>query len=209
MRIRENKCIRSFILQFAHGFEYNKISHRGNMLKYILSRALPPLILFCGILAGFSCGKSPTTPEVAAPPPTPQPSLTLSVNPSSGAADTIVKITISLKANTRETKVFGLDLTYDTKMFNLQGVSKGGLTSSWAAVAGNEIESGKVRIGGFGGSGTPIPVNSDGSLAKVQFKVTGGSLADGAQSQVCVKDYTDDIEGIKPDPACVKFTYKK
>jgi len=102
-----------------------------------------------------------------------------------------------------------MDLTFESKMFKLQGIEKGSLTSSWAAVDGNEIESGMVRIGGFTGSGTAVPVNTDGSIAKIKFKVSGSGLSDGTQSQLCVKNYTDDIDGIKPEPACVQFTYKK
>jgi len=121
----------------------------------------------------------------------------------------VVTVTVSVKANSKEIKVFGLDLTFESKMFKLQKIEKGSLNTTWAAVDGNEIESGKVRIGGFTGSGTAVPVNSDGSIAKIKFKVKGSSLSDGTQSQLCVKNYTDDIDGIQPEPTCIQFTYKK
>lgn len=176
----------------------------------ILSRTLIFICLGSLLIMGLSCGSSPTEADAPSlPPAQSQPSISISASPASGGTDAEVTFTISVKGNSKEIKVFGLDLTFETKMFKLQGVGKGGLTSSWAAVNGNEIESGKVRIGGFTGAGTSIPVNRDGSIAKVKLKVTGNSLADGAQSQVCIKDYTDDIQGIAPDPACVRFTYKK
>ncbi len=167
------------------------------------------ILIICILLGGFACGKSPTTTDPPSEPPPPQPSISISASPSTGNTDTVVTVTISVKANNKEIKVFGLDLTFEAKMFSLQWVEKGDLTSSWAAVDGNEIESGMVRIGGFTGSGVPIPVNKDGSIAKVKFKVTGSSLNDGAVSQLCVKNYTDDIAGLKPEPACVQFTYRK
>jgi hypothetical protein len=167
------------------------------------------IIVSLAVLGMLGCGKSPTTAEPPPDPPPAQPAISISISPSSGKTDAEVTVTLSIKANNKEIKVFGFDLTFETKMFTLLSVGKGDLTSSWAAVDGNEIESGKVRIGGFTGSGSPLPVNSDGSFVKIKFKVTGGNSNDGTQSQLCAKDYSDDISGLIPEPACAQFTYRK
>jgi len=135
--------------------------------------------------------------------------ISISCSPSSGGTDTIVSISISIKGNTQEINYFGLDLTFDANMFSFQSVSQGSLTGDWAAVDGNEISSGTVKIGGFAGSGTPIPIGSAGDIVVVQFKVTCSGCSDGQQSQICMSDLTDDIAGMTPAPSCKTFTYRK
>jgi hypothetical protein len=133
----------------------------------------------------------------------------VSCNPSSGKTDTLVTIPISIRGNTREIGVFGLEFTFDSKMFLFQKVEKGNLTGNWAAVDGNEASSGVVQIGGFRGGGSVIPKGSTGTLAVVTLKVTGTSYADNTQSQVTIRSYMDDISGMNPQPATAAFTYKK
>lgn len=128
--------------------------------------------------------------------------------PSQGGTGTTVSVPISILGNVAEIATFGLQLTFDTNMFEYVGTAKGNLTGSWAFVDGNNI-SGTVTIGGFAGSGNPIPNGSAGSLAVVTFRVTGGSYANGQQSQVTIQDYTDEITGMKPEPATATFTLRK
>lgn len=128
--------------------------------------------------------------------------------PSQGGTGTTVSVPISILGNVAEIATFGLQLTFDTNMFEYVGTAKGNLTGSWAFVDGNNI-SGTVTIGGFAGSGNPIPNGSAGSLAVVTFRVTGGSYANGQQSQVTIQDYTDEIAGMKPEPATATFTLRK
>ena len=135
--------------------------------------------------------------------------ISISCDPSSGGTETIVTIPVTIKGNIQEIKAFGLELTYDTTMFEYQMVSKGDLTEEWAAVDGNEMSSGTVRIGGFAGTADPIPIGSYESIAIVNLKVTCGGCTDGQQSQICIKNYTDDIWGMASDPSCTTFTYKK
>jgi len=133
----------------------------------------------------------------------------VSCNPSSGKTDTLVTIPISIRGNTREIGVFGLEFTFDSKMFLFQKVEKGNLTGNWAAVDGNEASSGVVQIGGFRGGGSVIPKGSTGTIAVVTLKVTGTSYADNTQSRVTIRSYMDDISGMNPQSATVAFTYKK
>jgi len=133
----------------------------------------------------------------------------ISCNPSSGKTDTLVTIPISIRGNAQEINVFGLELVFDSNMFQFQRVDKGNLTSSWAAADGNETSAGVVQIGGFKGGGGIVLKGSTGTIAVVTLKVTGTSYADNTQSQISIRSYTDDIAGMEPQPATAIFTYKK
>jgi len=164
-------------------------------------------VLLAGVTA---CGKNPTAapPDIPAPPAR-QPAISIVCSPTSGGKDTVVTVTVTIKDNEQEVGVFGMDLTFPPKMFDYTSVSKGSLTGNWAAVDGNEVSAGNLKIGGFKGSGTAVAKNSSGSIVVITFKVDGASLSNGQQGQVCIKSYTDDITGIPPEPACATFTLTK
>jgi hypothetical protein len=151
------------------------------------------------------CKKSPTD----AAPDVNEPTIALVCDPTSAAKDAVVSASVLIKGNSKEIRVFGLDVTFDTRMFQFQEVRRGTLTSGWAEVAGNEVGPGNLRVGGFVGSGTPIRVSSEGTLTDIVFKVTGGDYGNGQQSQICIKQYTDDLSSFKPISACATFTLKK
>ncbi len=154
----------------------------------------------------FHCKKSSTAPEVEPPE---QPSMTIVCNPSSGGMDTNITVSISINSAPLEIKVFGLEMTFDDDIFQFRRVEKGDLTESWAAVDGNEISKGTLRIGGFMGSGNPISQGNTGIIAEIKFKVAGSGFSDGQQSQICIKNYTDDISSLTPVPSCTDFTLRK
>ncbi len=165
----------------------------------------PALLLTLLLTIPLGCKKSPTTAEL----PAQQQAISITVNPNSAGADTVVTLSIIIQGNTKEIRVFGLDSAFDAKMFDFQGVAKGDLTGSWANVDGNEINPGELKIGGYVGGGTSVPANGQGKLAEFKLKVTGQNYANGQQSQIAIKQYTDDITGFKPEPASVSFTLKK
>ncbi len=171
----------------------------------ISKTALLKLLIFC-LLTGFSgCKKSPTdaTPDVK------EPTIALTCNPNTAAKDEVVSVSVFIKQGKKEIRVFGLDVTFDSRMFQFQEVRPGTLTGGWAAVDGNEVGPGSLTVGGFVGGGTAIPIGSEGTLAELRFKVTGADYGNGQQSQICVKQYTDDLSEFKPDSACSTFTLKK
>jgi len=133
----------------------------------------------------------------------------ISPEPSSGGTGTIVTVPVTINGNIQEIKAFGLELTYDTTMFEYQSVSAGDITGDWASVDGNEVSSGTVRIGGFAGSGDSITQGGVGSIVKVTLIVTCSGCNDGKQSQICIQNYTDDITGMTLEPTYTTFTYKK
>lgn len=162
--------------------------------------------LIIGLLAGVpGCKKSPTE----APIDLDEPTISLACNPVTAAKDEVVSVSVIIKNNTEEVRVFGLDMSFDIRMFQYQDVRRGTLTGSWAEVDGNEVGPGSLKIGGFAGSGAPIPVSSEGTLAEIRLKVTGGDYGNGQQSQVCIEQYTDDLAEFKPVPACSTFTLEK
>jgi hypothetical protein len=141
------------------------------------------------------------------PPPATDNAVTLTISPTSGAAGTIVTVTIGVKGNLQPISAFGMDLTYDGAMFQFVDSAKGALTGSWGWVSANPFSSGLVRVGGFG-SATPIPVGSTGSIITVRLRVTGSSLSDGDQSLIRVLNFTDDIAGMV-NPGSRTFTLRK
>lgn len=154
----------------------------------------------------FHCKKTSTAPEVEPPE---QPSITIVCNPNSGGTNTDLTVLISISNTSQEIKVFGLEMTFDNNNFQFRRAGAGNLTINWAAVDGNEISDGILRVGGFMGSGTPISQGTTGNIAEVKFKVSGSSFNDGQQSQICIKNYTDDISSLTPVPSCTNFTLRK
>jgi hypothetical protein len=131
----------------------------------------------------------------------------ISPNPQSGSTGTPVSIPISIMENTNEISSFGVDMTYDTNMFNYVDLDKGDLTSHWGWVDANEATPGTVIIGGIRGSETPVPASSEGSLAIANFVVTCSGCSSGTQSQICISNYDPGMGGLGPEPACTMFTF--
>ena len=135
--------------------------------------------------------------------------ISISCDPRSGETGTTVTIPVAINGNINEIRAFGLELTYDSTMFEYQNVSKGDLTADWGVVAGNEISSGTVRIGVLAAQADPILAGGVGSIVKVTLKVTCTGCINGQQSQICIQNYTDGIAGMKPQTSCALFTYRK
>jgi hypothetical protein len=131
----------------------------------------------------FPCKKSLTAPEVEVPEQE-QTSITITRNPSSGGKDTNITVSISINNTDQEIEVFGLEVTFDANKFQFRRIEEGNLTESWAAVDGNEISRGTLRVGGFMGSGNPIAQGSTGNIAEVKLKVIGSNFNDGQQSHI-------------------------
>lgn len=169
-----------------------------------------PVLIFLLFLIALPCHckKSSTAPEVEVPEQE-QTSITIVCSPSSGGTDTNFTAAISISNADREIKVFGLEVTFDADKLEFRRIEEGNLTESWAAVDGNEISRGTLRVGGFMGSGNPILQGTTGNIAEVKLKVIGTSFSDGQQSQICIEKYTDDIADLTPHPSCANFTLKK
>ncbi len=177
-----------------------------------LSRLLWHTTVLLLLTGAFGCGKNPTTsqpdPSIPIPPPA-QPAMAVTCSPTAGVKGTQVTVTISIKDNPNEINVFGMELTFPPKMFDFLELAKGSLVNDWAAVDGNEISAGNLKIGGFKGSGNPIGKNSQGAIVMLKFTVNGSDLSNGQQGQICIKSYTDDIAGIPPEPVCSSFILSK
>ncbi len=171
------------------------------VLKKILAIGL---IVHCVFLFPV-CKKNPTTSSIDLS----QQTIDIVCEPASGAPGSTVTVTIRIAANAKEMRVYGLDVSFDTKMFQFEEVRRGTLTESWAGLDGNEFSPGMLRIGGYVGAGTPIPAASQGSLAEVRLKVTGTDYGNGQQSQIYAQNYRDNLIGFRPDPASASFTLQK
>jgi hypothetical protein len=176
------------------------MTHKISCLSFILFMTIL-------LLLPLNCKKQSTTPDP--PPPSLDNEISLSCSPSSGGKGTTVSVTISIKGNLVEMKAFGLELTFDPNVFKYQSTITGSLTGSWASVDGNEVNAGNLVVGGFMGSGTPVVIKSQGSLAIVKFEVIYAGTDDGFTRQITIKNYIDGLKGMKPEPSSTTFTFKK
>jgi hypothetical protein len=134
--------------------------------------------------------------------------ISVSCNPNQGNTGATINGPIAILGNINSLSAYGLQLTFDPNMFEYVGTNKGSLTGDWSYIDGNNV-SGTVTIGGLTGSGTTIPAGSSGTIAVIVLRVTGGSYGNGQQSTMTIRTYTDDVAGMKPEPATTMFTYRK
>jgi hypothetical protein len=166
------------------------------------------------IISGDGASNSPRNVRVALkvstsgspPPPSTNNKISVSCSPNSGGTGTTVSVRISIDGNLQEITAFGLDLAFDSSLFQYVSTSGGSLTGGWF-VDGNDLGGGVVRVGGAVFSALPIPVESVGTIAVVTLRVTG-SASSGTQSQLSISSYTDNIAGMKPEPAKTTFTFQ-
>lgn len=135
-----------------------------------------------------------------------KPPLSIWLDVPQGAHDETIEIAIAIKGEPlQENTSWGLDFHFNPDFFSFVGVVKGELCESWANIAGNEIEPGVVRCGGYAGDGKPIIGETIGTIALVQLKV----LASEGETDVSIDAYVDGIENFIPLPAIGTFHFKE
>jgi hypothetical protein len=144
--------------------------------------------------------------EITSPPT--DNAISLSCSPASAKTGTIVSFPVKIRGNLTKISVFGLDMTFDSSIFQFHSTVKGSLTGGWAAVDGNEISPGTIKIGGFAGSASAIPAGSEGTIVIVKLKVISTASAN-KQTKVWIQNYIDDIQGLTPSSTSTNFTYLK
>ena len=165
------------------------------------------IFVSCFAFLPMNCKTQSTAPEI--PISTTENSLIISCSPNTGGTGTVVDLRISIAGNSKELKSFGLEMNFDPAVFQYQSTHKSDLTASWATVDGNESSPGKLILGGFMGSGNPVPAGTSGSLATIKMKVIYNGNDDGFSREISIKNYIDDIGGMKPDPSSTTFTFRK
>lgn len=104
-----------------------------------------------------------------------------------------VVITVNINSpDVQNIRAFGLEVVFNETTLELAEFDKGSLTEEWYALGGNEIEPGKLIVGGFMGDPRVYTVDGAGGLFSVKFKLLGGS------SQVRIQNYIDDIKDMNP-----------
>ena len=119
--------------------------------------------------------------------------------PAAASSGILVDAVVGISNNQAPITAFGFEFVYDVTMFIYKGVAKGTLTSDWASIAGNNLGGGKIRIGGFPGSGTTIPASSQGSLIKVRLQVNCTSYGDETTATSRIEKYIDGIAFFLPN----------
>jgi len=156
------------------------------------------------VIVSLDVSSTPTPP-----PPSDNNRISIACNPSSGGAGATISVPISIDGNLQAISTFGLELAFDSNLFDYVRTNKGSLTGSWAMVDGNPAGAGRLTVGGFAGSASAIPVGRVGTIAIVTLRVTGTGYSNGQQSQVTIRNYSDDISGMRPQPASVTFTFRQ
>ena len=134
--------------------------------------------------------------------------ISVSCSPKSGGTGTIVSVPVTIKGNLNEISVFGFDLTFNANIFAFQSVETGSLTNAWAAVDGNEITAGTLKIGGFSGSSAAVPTGSTGTICVVKLRVIS-TASSNRDTQLAISNYIDHLIGMVPSTAKATFTYLK
>jgi hypothetical protein len=119
-----------------------------------------------------------------------------------------VSVPVTIKGNLNEISVFGFDLTFNANIFAFQSVETGSLTNAWAAVDGNEITAGTLKIGGFSGSSAAVPTGSTGTICVVKLRVIS-TASSNRDTQLAISNYIDHLIGMVPSTAKATFTYLK
>jgi len=109
--------------------------------------------------------------------------------------DDYVIITINVNSqNPKDIRAFGLEVIFDNEVLDFTEFEKESLTEEWYALGGNEIEPGKLIIGGFMGNPQLFSVDGAGGLFSIKFKFRGAKVP----SQIRIQNYIDDIKDMNP-----------
>jgi hypothetical protein len=104
-----------------------------------------------------------------------------------------VEIEVMVDTKTTQVDVFTLDVGYDEGWLRYVGCEEGDLNPGWIMFGGNASSKGTVTISAFA-SGTQIPANTQGSLARLIFEVKNSKRL-GQTSPIRVKRVADDLRG--------------
>lgn len=108
----------------------------------------------------------------------------------------VIDIPIVIKGNiVQEVQTFGLDLVFNPAVYEYQSIERGSLTHDWAQVDANVVGPGRVRIGGYYGSGTVVTGSIDGTLAVVKLRFING--------EIVLENFVDDIRNMEQTSTAV------
>jgi hypothetical protein len=156
------------------------------------------------VIVNLDVSSAPTPP-----PPSTNNRISINCSPASGATGATISVPISIDGNLVPISTFGLELTFDSNLFQYVRTNKGNLTGSWGFLDGSLSSQGRVTVGGLVGSASSIPVGRVGTIAVVTLRVTGTGFSDGQTSQLRIQNYSDDIAALRPLPASTTFTYRQ
>ena len=108
-----------------------------------------------------------------------------------GEQNDMVAVKLNMTGNEIPIGSFGVELFFNSDQLSYAGVDKGSLTFDWVQINGQENNTDQVTIGGYHTAG--IPVNSQGTLAKVYFKIICADCDDCDKGQIILKNPVDDI----------------
>ncbi len=115
------------------------------------------------------------------------------VSDASGTAGEVIEIPVMIANPCTAPDALGFDLDFCPDMLEYENCQKGELTADWPYLLCSEIETGRLRVGGFGE--TSIGTGSQGSIVKLFFTVTCGECVPGDDCIMPLSGLEDDIAG--------------
>ncbi|MBN1999207.1 S8 family serine peptidase, partial [candidate division KSB1 bacterium] len=116
----------------------------------------------------------------------------IQVNNIKGLSGDIITTEIGLVKSNTLVDAFGFDVVYDADHLQLSAVEKGDLTQDWIQFQGQEVEAGRIRIGGF--NMNAIESDVSGALARLHFQVICDFCDSCSTSRLLIQSVRDDIQ---------------
>ena len=138
-------------------------------------------------VGGSPPGPSPTPTGTAGPT-----SNQLTAGSASGCTGSI-SIPITLSNPDSAIHTFGLDFNYCDHMLTFTGWTDGTLDPAWIFFGCNEVEPGRIRVGGTSFAG--ISAGSSGTIITLEFDITCSTCHSGDQCPLTLSNIVDDLYG--------------
>lgn len=90
-------------------------------------------------------------------------------------SDSLMRIPVFIN-DAGDLRSFGFEFAYATDLMTFQGVRRTDMTVGFTALAGNEVEKGRVRVGGYGGE--IANKQGMGVLVDLLFSIRGSRAGD-------------------------------
>ncbi len=119
---------------------------------------------------------------------------TITVSDAQGCNDDYIETAVRLQNGQRNIEAFAFEVHYDPNMLQYDSCRKTGLISGFEFFAGNRIEPGVVRIGGFDPD-AKVSQNAEGDFAILRFRVKCDGCEEGDRSAVTISELKDHTAG--------------
>lgn len=119
-----------------------------------------------------------------------------------------IHIPVNIANNDNQICDFTFDFVFDPSVFEFKEIEKSAATQDWATMDWTQVESGKIRIKGFAGSGTCITPLSTVCLVTMKVMVKCVGYTSDTSIPIKIEGYLDGIACFCPRSFETNFLYK-